>query len=458
MLSAPAARPQRCGTYDVRAGQLRAFRHKIFNARFLIDGQAQARSLFEMIRHTHAVSPAGVLSAYRDNAAVIAGVTGSRYFPDPASRVYRYVDEPIDILLKVETHNHPTAIAPFPGAATGSGGEIRDEGATGLGAKPKAGVVGFSVSNLMIPGFIQPWEMSIGRPDRIASALEIMTEGPIGAAAFNNEFGRPSICGYFRTLEMQLPGDAAGRARGYHKPIMLAGGLGSVRRMHAHKGEVSVGSLIVVLGGPAMLIGLGGGAASSLGSGQSSEELDFASVQRGNPEIQRRAQEVIDGLWQLGADNPIELIHDVGAGGLSNAVPEAVAHSHRGAQIELRDIPNAEPGMSPLEIWCNEAQERYVLVLHADGVERFAAIAQRERAPFAEVGVITGDGVLVVHDRDFGNDPVHISIDALLGKPPRMLRNVSSLVPARAALSGLPGDLREALHRVLRLPAVADKT
>ncbi|HMD59519.1 MAG TPA: phosphoribosylformylglycinamidine synthase, partial [Steroidobacteraceae bacterium] len=432
-------------------------RHKIFNARFLIDGQAQARSLFEMIRHTHAVSPAGVLSAYRDNAAVIAGVTGSRYFPDPTSRVYRYVDEPIDILLKVETHNHPTAIAPFPGAATGSGGEIRDEGATGLGAKPKAGLVGFSVSNLMIPGFIQPWEMSIGRPDRIASALEIMTEGPIGAAAFNNEFGRPSICGYFRTLEMQLPGDAAGRARGYHKPIMLAGGLGSVRRMHAHKGEVSVGSLIVVLGGPAMLIGLGGGAASSLGSGQSSEELDFASVQRGNPEIQRRAQEVIDGLWQLGADNPIELIHDVGAGGLSNAVPEAVAHSHRGAQIELRDIPNAEPGMSPLEIWCNEAQERYVLLLRPAGLPVFEALARRERAPFAVIGRITDDGWLVVHDRRFDNDPVRMPVAALLGNPPQMTRNAST-VPAPAAREDFAGiPLREAVYRVLQLPAVSDK-
>jgi phosphoribosylformylglycinamidine synthase len=432
-------------------------RHKIFNARFLIDGQAQARSLFEMIRHTHAVSPDGVLSAYRDNAAVIAGVTGSRYFPDPASRVYRYVDEPIDILLKVETHNHPTAIAPFPGAATGSGGEIRDEGATGLGAKPKAGLVGFSVSNLMIPGFLLPWEMSIGRPGRIASALEIMTEGPIGAAAFNNEFGRPSICGYFRTLELQLPGDAPGRARGYHKPIMLAGGLGSVRRMHALKGEVSAGSLIVVLGGPAMLIGLGGGAASSLGSGQSSEALDFASVQRGNPEIQRRAQEVIDGLWQLGAENPIELIHDVGAGGLSNAVPEAVAHSHRGARIELRDIPNAEPGMSPLEIWCNEAQERYVLVLRPAGLPVFEALARRERAPFAVIGRITDDGWLVVHDRHFDNDPVRMPVEALLGNPPQMTRNVST-VPAPAAREDFAGiALREAVYRVLQLPAVADK-
>ena len=433
-------------------------RHKIFNARVIIDGQEQQRSMFQMIRYTHERAGAGVISAYQDNAAVVAGAAGSRFFPDPVTGRYGYVDEPIDLLMKVETHNHPTAIAPFPGAATGSGGELRDEGATGLGAKPKAGLVGFSVSNLEIPGFVQPWERSIGRPLRIASALEIMLEGPIGAAAFNNEFGRPNILGYFRTLETQVPGEGARRARGYHKPIMLAGGLGNVRRQHALKGEVSVGSRLILLGGPAMLIGLGGGAASSLDSGSSSEALDFASVQRGNPEMQRRAQEVIDRCWALGAQNPIELIHDVGAGGLSNAIPEAVAHSHRGARVELRDIPNAEPGMSPLEIWCNEAQERYVLVLRADGVERFGAIAQRERAPFADVGVITADGVLVVHDRDFGNDPVHISIDALLGKPPRMLRNVRSLSPPRPELAGLPGDLREAIHRVLRLPAVADKS
>jgi phosphoribosylformylglycinamidine synthase len=433
-------------------------RHKIFNARVIIDGQEQARSMFQMIRYTHERAGAGVISAYQDNAAVVAGAEGSRFFPDPVSGRYGYVDEPIDLLMKVETHNHPTAIAPFPGAATGSGGELRDEGATGLGAKPKAGLVGFSVSNLEIPGFIQPWERSIGRPQRIVSALEIMLEGPIGAAAFNNEFGRPNILGYFRTLELQVPGDGAHRARGYHKPIMLAGGLGNVRRQHALKGEVSVGSRLILLGGPAMLIGLGGGAASSVDSGSSSEALDFASVQRGNPEIQRRAQEVIDRCWALGADNPIELIHDVGAGGLSNAIPEAVAHSQRGARIELRDIPNAEPGMSPLEIWCNEAQERYVLVLHADRLERFAAIARRERAPFAEIGVITADGVLVVHDRNHGNNPVHISIEALLGKPPRMLRTVRTLARPRVALAGLPSDLREAVHRVLRLPAVADKS
>jgi phosphoribosylformylglycinamidine synthase len=351
-------------------------RHKIFNADFVIDGVAQKKSLFAMIRNTHERAPQGVLSAYRDNAAVIAGSDGARYFPDPVSGVYRASQEPIDILIKVETHNHPTAIAPFPGAATGSGGEIRDEGATGVGAKPKAGLVGFSVSHLRIPGYEQPWEQSQGYPTRIATALEIMLEGPIGAAAFNNEFGRPGICGYFRTLEQQQAGDPPGRVRGYHKPIMLAGGLGNVRRAQVEKGEVSVGAHLVVLGGPAMLIGLGGGAASSVGSGASSAELDFASVQRGNPELQRRAQEVIDRCWALGADNPIELIHDVGAGGLSNAVPEAVAHSQRGARLQLRDIPSAEPGMSPLEIWCNEAQERYVLAIKPAGLARFAALAQ----------------------------------------------------------------------------------
>ncbi len=433
-------------------------RHKIFNAQFVIDGRERERSLFAMIRNTYQHAPRGVLSAYRDNAAVIEGCTGRRWFPEPATGVYRGYDEPIDILIKVETHNHPTAISPFPGAATGSGGEIRDEGATGRGAKPKAGLVGFSVSHLMIPQFIQPWERSIGKPARIASALEIMLEGPIGAAAYNNEFGRPNICGYFRTLETTVPGDRAGRVRGYHKPIMLAGGLGNVRRPQVEKCEVSVGASLVVLGGPAMLIGLGGGAASSVGSGASAEELDFASVQRGNAELQRRAQEVIDRCWALGADNPIELIHDVGAGGLSNAVPEAVAHSQRGAHLELRAIPNAEPGMSPLEIWCNEAQERYVLALKPGGLERFGAIAQRERCPFAAIGRITDDGVLLLQDREFGNEPVHMPIESVLGKPPRMRRVVSSVSAPRHEDEGLMVDVRAALYRVLRLPAVADKT
>ncbi|MBS0388581.1 MAG: phosphoribosylformylglycinamidine synthase, partial [Proteobacteria bacterium] len=434
-------------------------RHKIFNAEFVIDGVAQPKSLFAMIRNTHALAPAGVLSAYRDNAAVLAGPMGTKYFPDAATGVYRGSDEPIDILIKVETHNHPTAIAPFPGASTGAGGEIRDEGATGLGAKPKAGLVGYSVSHLRIPGHEQPWEQSIGSPQRIATALEIMLDGPIGAAAFNNEFGRPGICGYFRTFEQRQPGDAPFRARGYHKPIMIAGGLGNVRRMHALKGEVSIGAQLVVLGGPAMLIGLGGGAASSMGSGTSTEALDFASVQRGNPEMQRRAQEVIDACWALGAANPIELIHDVGAGGLANAVPEAVAHSARGARIDLRAVPSAEPGMSPLEIWCNEAQERYVLALRPDGLPRFAAIAQRERCPYAVIGTTTADGELIVSDPLLKSDAVHMPVEALLGKPPQMRRDVRTLPPP-APTSGEFADvnLREALYRVLRLPAVADKT
>jgi phosphoribosylformylglycinamidine synthase len=443
-------------------------RHKIFNAEWIIDGRKREESLFAMIRHTHACNPRGVLSAYRDNAAVMEGHTGTRYFCDPHSRIYRGSVEPIDILMKVETHNHPTAISPFPGAATGSGGEIRDEGATGRGAKPKAGLTGFSVSHLRIPGYERPWErapdgQSIGRPGRIASALDIMIEGPIGAASFNNEFGRPAICGYFRTFEQQAAGDAPNRLRGYHKPIMIAGGLGNIRRQHVEKGEVPVGAKLVVLGGPAMLIGLGGGAASSVGSGASSADLDFASVQRGNAEIQRRAQEVIDTCWELGERNPIVLIHDVGAGGLSNAVPEAVAHSNRGAKIDLRAVPSAEPGMSPMEIWCNEAQERYVLAVEAAALEVFAAIAERERCPFAVIGDIDDSGELVVRDPLFKDDaaagvPVNMPIEVLLGKLPRMTRDVRSVDPPRRPfdLSGI--ELREAAYRVLRLPAVADKT
>ena len=433
-------------------------RHKIFNARWVIDGEPRDESLFDMIRYTHAVSPAGVLSAYRDNAAVIAGNRGALYFPDPASGIYRASAEPIDILIKVETHNHPTAISPFPGAATGSGGEIRDEGATGRGGKPKAGLTGFSVSQLRIPGYERPWEREFGAPARIASPLEIMIEGPIGAASFNNEFGRPAICGYFRTFEQPAAGDPPGRTRGYHKPIMIAGGLGNVRRTLVDKAEVPIGAKLIVLGGPAMLIGLGGGAASSLGSGSSSADLDFASVQRGNPEMQRRAQEVIDRCWALGERNPIALIHDVGAGGLSNAVPEAVAHSHRGARIELRAIPSADSGLSPMELWCNEAQERYVLVIAAASLPEFAAIAARERCPFAVIGEIDARGELTVRDALFEDRPVDMPIDVLLGKTPRLTRNVRSVAAQRRALDITRIELREAAYRVLRLPAVADKT
>ncbi len=433
-------------------------RHKIFNARWIIDGEAREESLFAMIRHTHARSPGGVLSAYRDNAAVIAGFSGERFFPDPLTGIYRAHAEPVDIVMKVETHNHPTAISPFPGAATGAGGEIRDEGATGRGAKPKAGLTGFSVSNLRIPGYQRPWESEFGAPGRIASALDIMLEGPIGAASFNNEFGRPAICGYFRTFEQQAPGDDAQRRRGYHKPIMIAGGVGNVRRAHVEKAEVPVGARLVVLGGPAMLIGLGGGAASSLGSGSSSADLDFASVQRGNPEMQRRAQEVIDRCWELGADNPIALIHDVGAGGLSNAVPESLAHGGRGARIDLRSIPSAEPSMSPMELWCNEAQERYVLALAPEHLPQFVAIAARERCPFAVIGEIDASGRLRVHDPLLHDEPVDLPVDLVLGKPPRLTRTARSLATAGRRFDAARIDLREAAYRVLRLPAVADKT
>jgi phosphoribosylformylglycinamidine synthase len=434
-------------------------RHKIFNADWIIDGAKQRKSLFAMIRNTHERNPGGVLSAYRDNAAVIEGASGRRWFADVATHRYGFSEEPIDILLKVETHNHPTAISPFPGAATGSGGEIRDEGATGRGGKPKAGLAGFSVSNLRIPGFEQPWEHDFGRPARIAAALDIMLEGPIGAAAFNNEFGRPNILGYFRTFEMQTAAHERAGLRGYHKPIMIAGGVGNVRRMHVEKADIPPGAKIIVLGGPAMLIGLGGGAASSVGSGTSAEDLDFASVQRGNPEIQRRAQEVIDQCWALGEANPILLIHDVGAGGLSNAIPESVAHTaNRGGRIDLRKVQSDEPGMSPLEIWCNEAQERYVLIIAADQLQNFADLCARERCPHAVVGDITDDGWLRVSDPVLKAAPVDVPLDVILGKSPRMTRDVRHLAPLADDFSVAGLDVREAAYRLLRLPAVADKT
>jgi phosphoribosylformylglycinamidine synthase len=434
-------------------------RHKIFNADFIVDGRPMGDSLFQMIRATYAANSRGVLSAYRDNAAVIEGASGSRFFPDPLTQRYQAHPEPIDILMKVETHNHPTAISPFPGASTGSGGEIRDEGATGIGAKAKVGLTGFSVSNLRIPGLTQPWETDLGKPERIASALDIMLAAPIGAAAFNNEFGRPATCGYFRTFEQTArPGDAS-LIRGYHKPIMIAGGLGNIRRTDVEKRDVVEGAPLVVLGGPAMLIGLGGGAASSVGSGQSSSDLDFASVQRGNPEIQRRAQEVIDRCWAQGEGNPILLIHDVGAGGLSNALPEAIAHTAaRGGRIDLRKIPSAEPGLSPMELWCNEAQERYVLVLRPKSVERFAALCERERCPFAVVGEITGDGRIVVTDGMLSGTPVDMPVEVLLGKAPRMTRRVASVPRPVAALPTEGVGIAESLERLLKLPTIADKS
>ncbi len=432
-------------------------RHKIFNAEWVIDGDARDERLFGMIKSTTENSPDGVISAYSDNAAVMEGFRATRLMPDSDSREYGYQDESVHILMKVETHNHPTAISPFPGAATGSGGEIRDEGATGLGAKPKAGLTGFTVSHLRIPGYAQPWETDFPHPDRMATPLEIMIEGPIGGAAFNNEFGRPNLLGYFRTYETAIPGLPENEIRGYHKPIMIAGGVGNVRSEHATKIDVPVGARVVVIGGPAMLIGLGGGAASSLASGSSSEDLDFASVQRGNPEIERRAQEVIDRCWQMGDDNPILLIHDVGAGGLSNAVPEAVDHSKHGARIELRDVDNAEPGMSPMGIWCNEAQERYVLIVSEDRLQEFEALCARERCPVYAIGTLTDDGRLVVNDRDFNNKVVDMPMDMLLGNPPKMTRDVTRTAAVDTVLDLDGIELEEAARRVIRFPAVANK-
>ncbi|MCW8901979.1 MAG: phosphoribosylformylglycinamidine synthase, partial [Gammaproteobacteria bacterium] len=432
-------------------------RHKIFNADWVIDGKEQKKSLFSMIRNTHQKNPGGVLSAYHDNSAVMKGNKAGRFFAEPFSHQYAYHEENIHILMKVETHNHPTAIAPFPGAATGSGGEIRDEGATGRGSKPKAGLCGYSVSNLKIPASPQPWETDFGKPGRIVSALDIMLEAPIGAAAFNNEFGRPNICGYFRTYEEKVSSFGGEEVRGYHKPIMLAGGLGNIRENHIDKNDIPPGAQIVVLGGPAMLIGLGGGAASSMASGDSQESLDFASVQRGNPEIERRVQEVIDRCVQLGEQNPIISIHDVGAGGLSNALPELVNDSGRGGKFELRLIPNDEPGMAPMEIWCNEAQERYVLAVSSQDIDAFSEICKRERCPFAIVGEATKDQTLVVGDAHFDNTPIDMPMDVLLGKPPKMRRDVKHHSVPKEEFSLDDINVTEAVNRVLALPTVAAK-
>ncbi|RIA32054.1 phosphoribosylformylglycinamidine synthase [Ectopseudomonas oleovorans] len=433
-------------------------RHKIFNASWDIDGESQEKSLFGMIKNTYQMHNEGVLSAYKDNASVIVGHTAGRFFPNPETRQYGAVQEPVHILMKVETHNHPTAIAPFPGASTGSGGEIRDEGATGRGAKPKAGLTGFSVSNLNIPGFVQPWEKPYGKPERIVSALDIMIEGPLGGAAFNNEFGRPALNGYFRTFEQAVDSPRGEEVRGYHKPIMLAGGLGNIRENHVQKGEISVGAKLIVLGGPAMLIGLGGGAASSMATGASSADLDFASVQRENPEMERRCQEVIDRCWQLGEANPIKFIHDVGAGGISNALPELINDGGRGGRFELRNVPNDEPGMAPHEIWCNESQERYVMSVDAADFERFKAICERERCPFAVVGEATAEPHLTVTDSHFGNTPVDMPLEVLLGKPPRMHRSVAREAERGDDFAASEVAIDEALERVLRHPAVASKS
>lgn len=429
-------------------------RHKIFNAEWTIDNQLMPLSLFDMIRKTHQVNPGQVKSAYVDNAAVTTGYQAQRFFPDPADHCYKKSNEDVHILMKVETHNHPTAISPYPGAATGSGGEIRDESATGRGAKPKAGLTGFNVSNLIIPGFRQPWEQEYGKPDRIVSALDIMIEGPIGGASFNNEFGRPALCGYFRSYEQS---DHNGLVRGYHKPIMLAGGYGMIRNTHIHKLGIPPGAKLVVLGGPAMLIGLGGGAASSMDSGQSDAALDYASVQRDNPEVQRRCQEVIDACWALGDANPILSIHDVGAGGLSNALPELVSASQRGASFDLRKIPNAEPGMSPMEIWCNEAQERYVLAILDRDLPHFMHLCERERAPVAVLGEATRDNQLVLKDGLFNNKPIDMPMAVLLGKLPRMQRSANKSRQRYQTFDTTSIDLKDAIQRVLRLPTVADK-
>lgn len=433
-------------------------RHKIFNASWDIDGEAQEKSLFAMIRNTNEMNSEGVLSAYVDNAAVIRGSVGKRFYPDPFTQEYKAVEEPIHILMKVETHNHPTAISPFSGASTGSGGEIRDEGATGKGAKPKAGLTGFTVSNLRIPGFEQPWEVDFGKPNRMTSALNIMLDGPLGGAAFNNEFGRPNLCGYFRTYEALVPGPNGKEIRGYHKPIMIAGGMGNIRESHIQKGDIAVGAKLIVLGGPAMLIGLGGGAASSMDSGASHEDLDFASVQRENPEMERRCQEVIDRCWQLADANPIAFIHDVGAGGLSNAFPELVKDGGRGGRFDLRKIPNDEPGMAPHEIWCNESQERYVIAVLPEHMARFQAICERERCPFAVIGEALAEKELIVEDPVFNNKPVNLPMSVLFGKPPKMHRSVKSQAFTKSMFDSSGINIKEAAEKVLRLPCVASKS
>jgi phosphoribosylformylglycinamidine synthase len=436
-------------------------RHKVFNARWTIDGNAQPQSLFGMIKATHAASPQHTLSAYSDNAAVVEGGAAHRFFADAQSGKYGIVEESTPYAIKVETHNHPTAIAPFPGAATGAGGEIRDEGAVGRGGKPKAGLTGFSTSYLRIPGLPRPWEKDRPLPPRMASAFEIMRDGPLGAAAFNNEFGRPCLGGYFRTFEAECRGDATLR-RGYDKPIMIAGGLANVRPPHVLKRQLRDGDAVIVLGGPAMLIGLGGGAASSVAGGDSSAELDFASVQRDNAEMQRRCQEVIDACWALGDANPIVSVHDVGAGGLSNAIPEILHDSGVGGRIELSKIPRADPQLSPMQIWCNEAQERYVLGLRPADVARFAAICARERCPFAVVGAATAEERLVVADTAAAADAatvIDLSMDVLFGKTPKMEREVKRKAARVDIVPDLDGIvLEEAIKRVLRLPAVGSKS
>jgi len=429
-------------------------RHKIFNASWVIDGKEQSESLFSMIRNTHKISPKKTIVAYSDNSSIIEGSMIKRFYPD-INGLYLDNSELTHYLMKVETHNHPTAISPFSGAATGAGGEIRDEGATGRGSKPKAGLAGFSVSNLRIPNFIQAWEKNnIGKPDRIASSLQIMIDGPIGAASYNNEFGRPNILGYFRTLEYQIQD----KKFGYHKPIMLAGGIGSISGIHTHKEQLKDGNLLIQLGGPAMLIGLGGGAASSMKTGSNKENLDFASVQRGNPELQRRAQEVIDRCWQLANKNPILSIHDVGAGGLSNAFPELINDGGMGAIMNIRSIDNEELGMSPKEIWSNEAQERYVLAIDEKDLENFSEICKRERCPFRVVGKATSGKNLKVEDSLLNEDIITMDLDVLLGKPPKLIKKINSTFSLDIKKEAFDSPLEDAISEILKYPSVSSKS
>ncbi|QYF93165.1 phosphoribosylformylglycinamidine synthase [Massilia sp. PAMC28688] len=451
-------------------------RHKIFNADWIVDGQAQDKSLFQMIKNTHQLQPKGTIVAYSDNSSIMEGATVTRFYPRGDQHEYAASSELTHTLMKVETHNHPTAISPFPGASTGAGGEIRDEGATGRGAKPKAGLTGFTVSNLMLPDAVRPWENAAsvtagaaarasapayGKPDRIASPLQIMIEGPLGGAAFSNEFGRPVLGGYFRTYEQnvgRLVAGAPDTVYGYHKPIMIAGGIGNISGQHTHKNDIPVGSLLVQLGGPGMRIGMGGSAASSMATGTNTADLDFDSVQRGNPEMERRAQEVINRCWQMGADNPIISIHDVGAGGLSNAFPEITNDAKRGAIFDLRKIPLEESGMAPKEIWSNESQERYVLAIAPENLALFTAMCERERCLFAPVGVATEERQLKLIDPEQGNYPVDMPMDVLLGKPPKMQRDAhrvhNDFPPVE--LTGL--ELGDVARRVLLLPTVGDKS
>lgn len=432
-------------------------RHKIFGSEWTVDGEKQPLSLFQMIKNTYKESPTDVLSAYKDNASVIVGYDTQRFYPkqdESGHYVYKYKSQAAHILMKVETHNHPTAISPFAGAATGSGGEIRDEGATGRGGKPKAGLTGFTVSNLNIPGFEQPWEENYGKPSRMAAPLQIMIEGPLGGAAFNNEFGRPALNGYFRTFEQNVNGEV----KGFHKPIMIAGGYGNIRPDHVEKDAIQPGDLLIVLGGPAMLIGLGGGAASSVDSGTMGENLDFASVQRENPEMERRCQEVIDTCWRLEDFNPIVSIHDVGAGGLSNAMPELVNDHELGAVLNLRKIPSLESGMSPMEIWSNEAQERYVLAIRPESLQQFEEICARERCPFAVLGEATEARHLTVEDPLFANKPVDMPMQVMLGGTPRMQRSYEAAPRQGNDFDASKVDLNDAIFRVLKNPTVASKS